>query len=245
MIIFLLMLTRCLLNIIGIPRERYVGKCASELGFNYMGNLNYISDIIDENCYKELEVPFPASGKNSRCIVYSPEKDEVVALFVDITETQLAHRALDRNEKLFRNIFTNIPVGIEIYDQNGFMIDINNKDMDIFGVREKKDVLGVNVYQNPNVPEDVKERMQYEESLDFGMNYPFSGIEGYYDSKKKGYIALYSKVSRLCDGAGNFLGHIFLNIDNTERLDAINKIQDFENFFSFDFRLCEGRICQT
>lgn len=103
--------------------------------------------------------------------------------------------------------------------------------MDIFGVREKKDVLGVNVYQNPNVPEDVKERMQYEESLDFGMNYPFSGIEGYYDSKKKGYIALYSKVSRLCDGAGNFLGHIFLNIDNTERLDAINKIQDFENFF--------------
>ena len=73
--------------------------------------------------------------------------------------------------------------------------------------------------------------MQYEESLDFGMNYPFSGIEGYYDSKKKGYIALYSKVSRLCDGAGNFLGHIFLNIDNTERLDAINKIQDFENFF--------------
>jgi hypothetical protein len=95
----------------------------------------------------------------------------------------------------------------------------------------KKDILGVNVYQNPNVPEDVKERMQYEESLDFGMNYPFSGIEGYYDSKKKGYIALYSKVSRLCDGAGNFLGHIFLNIDNTERLDAINKIQDFENFF--------------
>lgn len=218
-------------DIIGVPRERYIGKYASELSASYMENLNYISDIIDENCYKEFEVPFPASGKNSRCIVYSPDKDEAVALFVDITETQLAHRALDRNEKLFRNIFTNIPVGIEIYDQNGFMIDINNKDMDIFGVREKKDVLGVNVYRNPNVPEDIKERMQYEELLDFGMNYPFSGIEGYYDSEKKGYIALYSKVSRLCDGAGNFLGHIFLNIDNTERLDAINKIQDFENFF--------------
>lgn len=35
----------------------------------------------------------------------------------------------------------NIPVGLEIYDQIGFMIDINNKDMEIFGVRDKADVL--------------------------------------------------------------------------------------------------------
>lgn len=218
-------------DIMGIPRENFIGKCASELHINHEQKLNYISDIVDENCYKEFEVPFPASGKNTRCIVYSPEKDEVVALFVDVTEAQQAHRALDRNEKLFRNIFTNIPVGIEIYDEDGYLIDLNNKDMEIFGVHEKKDVLGVNLFQNPNIPDSVKERIQYEESLDFGMNYPFSEVKGYYDSRKKGYIALYTKSSRLYDGSGNFLGYIFLNIDNTERLDAINKIQDFENFF--------------
>lgn len=218
-------------DIMGVSRDKFIGKCASELNVNYEQKLNYIIDIVGENSYKELEVPFPVSGKNCRSIVYSPEKDEIVALYVDITETQQAHEALDRNEKLFHSIFANIPVGVEIYDRDGFMIDINNKDMEIFGIREKKDVLGVNVYQNPNVPDDVKERMQYEELLEFGMNYPFSGVEGYFNTEKKGYIALYSKVSRLFSKSGHFIGHIFLNIDNTERLNAISRIQDFENFF--------------
>lgn len=51
-----------------------------------MGNLNYISDIIDENCYKKLEVLFPASGKTAVAL-FILRKGWVVALFVDITET--------------------------------------------------------------------------------------------------------------------------------------------------------------
>ena len=218
-------------DIIGLPGTSYIGKRASELHVNYLQKLNYIVEIIEGNCHKELEVPFPVSGRNSRCIIYSPEKDEVVALFVDITETEQAHRALDRSEKLFSTVFANIPVGIEIYDQDGFMLDINNKDMEIFGVDEKKNVLGVNVFDNPNIADEIKERMLTEERLDFRMNYPFTSIKDYYESARKGYIALYTKVSQFFDKDGKFLGYIFLNMDNTEQLDAIKKIQDFENFF--------------
>ncbi len=32
-----------------------------------------------------------------------------------------------------RNIYDNIPVGLELYDKTGRMVDINNKDMEIFG----------------------------------------------------------------------------------------------------------------
>ncbi|MBX9187572.1 GAF domain-containing protein [Bacteroides sp. K03] len=218
-------------DLMGIPNTDYIGKYASELHTNYQHKLNYIADIIDGNGYKELEVSFPVSGKNSRCIVYSPEKDEIVALFVDITETEQAHKALDRSEKLLSIVFANIPVGIEIYDQNGFMIDINNKDMEIFGVRDKADVLGVNVFDNPNISDEIRERMRSEEKLDFRMNYTFTSIREYYESERKGYIALYTKVSKFFGKDGKFLGYIFLNMDNTEQLDAIKKIQDFENFF--------------
>ena len=218
-------------DLMGIPNTDYIGKYASELHVNYQQKLNYIADIIDGSGYKELEVSFPVSGKNSRCIVYSPEKDEIVALFVDITETEQAHKALDRSEKLLSIVFANIPVGIEIYDQNGFMIDINNKDMEIFGVRDKADVLGVNVFDNPNISEEIRERMRNEEKLDFRMNYTFTSIREYYESERKGYIALYTKVSKFFGKDGKFLGYIFLNMDNTEQLDAIKKIQDFENFF--------------
>jgi len=128
-------------------------------------------------------------------------------------------------------VFANIPVGIEIYDQNGFMIDINNKDMEIFGVRDKADVLGVNVFDNPNISDEIRERMRSEEKLDFRMNYTFTSIREYYESERKGYRALYTKVSKFFGKDGKFLGYIFLNMDNTEQLDAIKKIQDFENFF--------------
>ena len=103
--------------------------------------------------------------------------------------------------------------------------------MEIFGVRDKADVLGVNVFDNSNISEEIRERMRNEEKLDFRMNYTFTSIREYYESERKGYIALYTKVSKFFGKDGKFLGYIFLNMDNTEQLDAIKKIQDFENFF--------------
>lgn len=218
-------------DMMGVPSSNYIGKYASELDTDYKEKLKYIVEVIGGDDYKEVGVHFPVSGRNARCIIYSPEKNEVVALFVDITETEQAHKALDRSEKLFGTVFANIPVGMEIYDQDGFMIDINNKDMEIFGIHDKKDVLGINVFDNPNISEEIRERIRNEEQVDFRMNYPFSSIKEYYESERKGYIALYTKVSRFFDKDGKFLGYIFLNMDNTEQLDAIKKIQDFENFF--------------
>ena len=50
-----------------------------------------------------------------------------------------ANRALDRSEKLFKHIFANIPAGVEIYDKDGYLIDLNNKDLEIFGRGDRND----------------------------------------------------------------------------------------------------------
>ena len=42
---------------------------------------------------------------------------------------------------------------------------------------------------------------------------------------------IYTKVSKLYDNEGNFNGYILISIDNTESIDAMNRIHDFENFF--------------
>lgn len=80
-----------------------------------------------------------------------------MCLYIDITEMRRTYTALDHSEKLLRNIFFNIPVGVEIYDKNGILIDLNNKDMEIFGVTDKADTIGVNFFENPNVPLDIRE----------------------------------------------------------------------------------------
>lgn len=41
------------------------------------------------------------------------------------------NEALDHSEKLLRNIYTNIPVGIELYDKKGYLVDLNNMDVEI------------------------------------------------------------------------------------------------------------------
>ena len=164
-------------------------------------------------------------------VIYSPGKDEIVGLFLDSTGSVQANRALDRSEKLFQNIFANIPAGVEIYDKDGYLIDLNNKDLEIFGVVNKSDVIGVNFFENPNVPQGIRDRVRNEDLVDFRLNYSFEQAEGYYETNRSNAIELYSKVSKLYDNEGNFSGYILISIDNTERIDAMNRIRDFENFF--------------
>ena len=146
-------------------------------------------------------------------------------------ELRKANRAMDRSEKLFRSIFANIPAGVEIYDKDGYLTDMNNMNLEIFGVVNKEEALGINFFENPNVPQAIRDRVKNEDLVDFRLNYSFERAEGYYHSSLSNTIDIYTKVSKLYDNEGNFNGYILISIDNTGRLDALNRIRDFENFF--------------
>ena len=81
--------------------------------------------------------------------------------------------------------------------------------MEIFGVRDKQDVIGVNLFENPNVSAQLAERIQTEDMVDFRLNYAFDRTEGYYSTSKqpKDVIHLYTKVSKVYDSKGNFTGY--------------------------------------
>ena len=211
--------------------ESYIGSLASEKQPDYLQKLNFLEEILDSNSYREKDEYFPRTERYTHWVIYSPGKDEIVGLFLDSTGSVQANRALDRSEKLFKNIFANIPAGVEIYDKDGYLIDLNNKDLEIFGVVNKSDVIGVNFFENPNVPQGIRDRVRNEDLVDFRLNYSFEQAGGYYETSRSNVIELYSKVSKLYDNEGNFSGYILISIDNTERIDAMNRIRDFENFF--------------
>ena len=213
-------------DFLGKPASTFIGKTASSFSREAAPRLEYLLDIVNTGTHKEMDMCFELTNKHCHVVIYSPEKNEVVALFLDTTDSVQTHLALDHSEKLFKNIFANIPAGVEIYDKDGFLVDINNKDMEIFGVRDKQDVIGVNLFENPNVSAQLAERIQTEDMVDFRLNYAFDRTEGYYSTSKqpKDVIHLYTKVSKVYDSKGNFTGYAMINIDNTERI-------DFENFF--------------
>ncbi|MDD3036643.1 ATP-binding protein [Bacteroides sp.] len=218
-------------KIFGVPCDKFVGLRASEIYTDYSKKLDDLLNIQESNIHKEFDEYLPKTGIYTHWIVYSPEKDEIVGLFLDSTETVKTNRALDRSEKLFKNIFVNIPAGVEIYDKDGVLIDMNNKDVEIFGLNDKMDALGVNFFDNPNVPQDIRERVRNEDLVEFRLNYSFGQVGGYYQTNRCNIIDLYTKVSKLYDSDGNFNGYILISIDNTERMDAMKRIRDFENFF--------------
>lgn len=215
----------------GKSYETFIGCLASEIYEFHQDKIDFIKDLQNENSYKETDVYFPLSGIYSHWIVYSPEPDEIVGLFIDVTETKKANRALDRSEKLFKNVFANIPVGVELYDKDGNLTDMNNKDMEIFGISNKENVIGANFFSNPNVPQDIRDKVRAEDLVDFRINYSFDQVGGYFVTERENDIELYTKINKLYDNEGTFNGYVVICIDNTERIDAMNRIRDFENFF--------------
>lgn len=140
-------------------------------------------------------------------------------------------RALDHSEKILRNIYKNLPVGIELYDKDGYLVDMNDKELEIFGLADMKEALGVSLFENPNIPEDVKEKLRARENVDFSINYDFSKIDRYVTSRRKDVINLQTKVALLYDSQNQFSNYLFINIDTTETTSAYTKIQEFEHLF--------------
>ena len=143
-----------------------------------------------------------------------------------------AHQALQNSERILHNIYKNLPVGIELYDKDGQMVDLNKKDMEMFRISNKEDILGVNIFENPILPEEIKQKIKDNENADFTFRYDFSKINKYYQpNSTTGFLDLTTKVTTLYDHNHEPINYLLINVDKTEDTIAYNKIQEFESFF--------------
>ena len=220
-------------KIIGKSQADYVGRLASELEIEDMPEyLKVFAKVLQVEQHVEKEVRLLASGRYVHVVMYSTTPEEVICLLSDMTEMYETHEALDRSEKLLRNIYDNIPVGIELYDRNGLLVDLNNKDLEIFGIRDKEDVLGVDFFKNPILDEEVWRRG------------PFDRLNGYYVTSKQGRLEIYSSVCMLYDAQGRLSNFFLINIDNTEINRAHSRIAEFESSFSLVSRFGKVGYCR-
>ena len=159
----------------------------------------------------------------------------IISICIELRKSELQAKedrlALDNSEKILRNIYKNLPAGVELYDKDGYLVDINDKELEIFGLSDKHEALGVNLFDNPNIPLEVKEKLRAKEDVNFSINYDFSKINQYVNSRRNGIINLTTKVTALYDSQNRFINYLFINIDTTETTNAYTKIQEFENLF--------------
>ena len=174
--------------------------------------------------------------RSKRCFQETDEEGNTkicgIAETQDSPHMASAYRALHNSERILHNIYKNIPVGIELYNKNGDLIDLNKKELEMFHITHKEKIIGINIFENPVLPEEIKPKIKENEDIEFTFQYDFSKIKGYYESEKtSGFINLTTRITTLYDHDRQPINYLLINVDKTENTIAYNKIQEFKNFF--------------
>ncbi|KAB1330699.1 PAS domain-containing sensor histidine kinase [Bacteroides ovatus] len=186
----------------------------------------YLLDTVKGSVWVRSKVCFQETDEGGNEIIYG------ISEVQDGPDMASAYQALQYSERLLSNIFKYLPIGIELYDMDGVLVDLNDKELEMFHIEKKEDVLGINIFDNPIFPKEMKERLKKNEDADFTFRYDFSKVGSYYqNTQKQGTIDLVTKVTTLYDSEHQPINYLLINADKTETTVAYNKIQEFEEFF--------------
>lgn len=116
----------------------------------------------------------------------------LVGINRDIYEQKRAEAAIQANEEKFRSIFEKSPVGIEIYDSKGKLIDANPASLEIFGCHELKDIQGLDLFENPNFSDAIKDDLRQGKIVKREVVYDFEKVKNLkrFSTQKSGTIYL-------------------------------------------------------
>ena len=209
-----------------IQKEEQHSATFHSFGVYQWPEVVYLLDTVKGSVWVRSKVCFQETDENGNEIIYG------ISEVQDGPDMASAYQALQYSERLLSNIFKYLPIGIELYDMDGVLVDLNDKELEMFHIEKKEDVLGINIFENPIFPKEMKERLKKNEDADFTFRYDFSKVGSYYqNTQKQGTIDLVTKVTTLYDSEHQPINYLLINADKTETTVAYNKIQEFEEFF--------------
>jgi len=219
-------------QILGVDAADYLDKTAREIDIPVDRHIDELA-AIRLGDYKMDQWHAAKTGRYCRSFLYNTPNDatEIVILILDITDVVSAHQALDEKEKLLRNVIQNAPIGIEIYDRTGHLVDINARDLEMFGVTDPAGIRGLSIFDNPNFSAEIKDCIREGRGTDFTTRYDFSKARSYYDTSRSGYIDWTARIRCLYNDTGEITHYLLINIDNTELRQTQDRLTEFEALF--------------
>ena len=209
-----------------IQKEEQLSTTVHSYGVYQRPEVVYLLDTVKGAVWVRSKVCFQETDEDGNEIIYG------ISEVQDGPDMASAYQALQYSERLLSNIFKYLPIGIELYDMDGVLVDLNDKELEMFHIEKKEDVLGINIFENPIFPKEMKERLKKNEDADFTFRYDFSKVGSYYqNTQKQGTIDLVTKVTTLYNSEHQPINYLLINADKTETTVAYNKIQEFEEFF--------------
>ncbi|MFW9805383.1 MAG: PAS domain S-box protein, partial [Candidatus Thorarchaeota archaeon] len=175
----------------------------------------------------------------------------------DMTEQKLAETALKANEEMFRTIFEESPICIELFDSDGILVGANQAALELFGVDSLEDFVGFNLFTDPNTPDYVKESLSNQEIAICETRFDFSKVKVYdlYKTKKSGIMHLDCVFSPIKYGKDENLQGFIIHIqDITDKALAeqalVESRESFKELYNnalvglFRVRISDGMVLE-
>ncbi|MFZ5642964.1 MAG: PAS domain S-box protein [Bacillota bacterium] len=155
----------------------------------------------------------------------------------EITERKHVETALRLKEKKFKSIFMESPIGIELYDKNGLLTNVNKACLDIFGVSNIDELKGFNLFEDPNIPEEEKKKIINGDQVRYEVEFDFDLVrmKRLYETSKFGIIHIDVLISPLGKDGDVYHGFLVHIQEISERKRAEEQLRVSEERFSKAF----------
>lgn len=142
----------------------------------------------------------------------SGEAVGIIGAGPEITERRRTQEELRANEQMFRTIFEESPICIELFDSEGSLVAANKAALDLFGVKEEVEIAGFNLLSDPNIPDFVLESLKKGAAVRTETEFDFSKVkaDSLYDTSRSGTLYLDAVFSPITIGKElrGYIAHI-------------------------------------
>ncbi len=108
------------------------------------------------------------------------------------------------SEEQFRAIYENSPIGMEIYDAGGTLIDVNRACMEIFGIEDVSAVKGFRLFEDPNMSKEHRKALLEGKTISQEVVFDFEMVrkQNLYPTSRQGTIYLDLSIAPLIAAGG-------------------------------------------
>ncbi len=178
-----------------------------------LGRLSNLTEAVDR---------IAASGNRVARVAVSG-KDEITGLQREINRMleglERGAADLERSEHFLRRMIETSPIGIITFDAKGLLTAANPAGLKIFGVEKQDDALGYWLFEDPNIPDDIKRQVREGRTVFYEAWYEFELIHRrrLYRSSATGRIYVDAVITPMSADNGREPSGFLLQISDATR----------------------------
>jgi PAS domain S-box-containing protein len=136
--------------------------------------------------------------------------------------TKRTQEDLRESEQRFREIFEKSPIGIELYDAEGRLVEANPSCLEIFGVSDISEVRGFRLFEDPNLSAEALAKLRKGQAIRYELPFDFEKVRRHrlYQTSRSGTSDLDVQVTPLGLRQKETVGYLVQVMDISERKKA-------------------------